>query len=399
MAKTERWNLARLIHPSPAGGFFDTHFETGVLHVARENRSYYHSLLRMEEIDRVLTTLHLSHPAVHMANAAKDLKPGDYTYPSGLIDIARLYQEYADGGTIVLNNLEGSIPSLMDLCRSMEAEFSCRFQCNIYVTPGGAAQGLKTHYDTHDVFVLQIEGKKHWRIYDMPVERPFRGQEFTPEKYKPGDLTMEFVLHPGDMVYVPRGVMHDATSGEEDSCHITLGVLPTSWTDLLLEAIARVALEDSELRRTLPPGFAHQGFDRTAARGMFKELMARVTEKADVDGAFDHFAEDLVSTRHPLLYGQMQQIHALAKLTADDRAGARPNLLYHLSKTDTHVTVAAYGGRITLPLHAAEPLEHALTQDEYRIGDLPGDLDDPGKLVLVRRLVREGLVEILTTKR
>ncbi len=395
MANGARWDLARLIHPSAPRGFFESNFETGVLHVPREDRSYYHSLLRMAEIDRVLTTLHLSHPAVTMVNAAKELKPEDYTYASGLIDAARLYQEYADGGTIVLNNLEGSLPSLMDLCRSMEQEFSCRFQCNIYVTPGGAAQGLRTHYDAHDVFVLQIEGTKHWRIYDTPIVRPFRGQEFTPDKFPPGALTMEFDLHPGDMVYVPRGVMHDATSGAEDSCHITLGVLPTSWTDLLLEAVARVALDDAELRRTLPVGFARQGFDRTEARAFFRELLGRVVEKADFDAALDHFAEDLVSTRHPLLYGQMQQLAKLRALSVDDRASARPNLLYYLEKDGDRVTVAAYGGRITLPAHAAEPLEHALTHEGYRIGDLPGELDDPGKLVLVKKLVREGLVEIL----
>src|SRR5690606_538571 len=111
--------------------------------------------------------------------------------------------------------------------------------------------------------------------------------------------------------------------------------------------------------------------------------------------ALDHFAEDLVSTRHPLLHGQMAQIHRLASLTVDDRASARPNLLYHLRKDAESVTLAAYGGRITLPIHAAEPLEYALTNEGYRIGDLPGELDGPGKLVLVRRLVREGLVEIL----
>lgn len=395
MAKTERWDLARLISPSSPEAFFDAKFESGVLHVPREDRTYYHSLLRMPDIDRVLTTLHLSHPAVTMVNAAKELSADDYTYQSGLIDAARLYQQYAEGGTIVLNNLEGSLPSLMDLCRSMEREFSCRFQCNIYVTPGGSAQGLRTHYDTHDVFVLQIEGKKHWRIYDTPVERPFRGQEFTPDKYQPGALTMEFDLHPGDMVYVPRGVMHDATSGESDSCHITLGVLPTSWTDLLLEAVARVALEDSELRRSLPVGYARQGFDRSAARTRFRDLLERVIAKADLDAALDHFAEDLVSTRHPLLYGQMQQIHKLPGLSVDDRASARPNLLYFLDRTDEQVSLAAYGGRITLPIHAAEPLEYALTHEGYRIGDLPGELDDPGKLVLIRKLVREGLVEIL----
>lgn len=396
MTTRVRWDLSRLIHPSSTEAFFDGHFEAGVLHVPREDPGYYRSLLGMEDIDRVLTTLHLSHPDVHMVNAAKpDLDVGAYTYQSGLIDTARLYQEYAEGGTIVLNQLEGSLPSLMDLCRSMEREFSSRFQCNIYVTPGGAAQGLKTHYDTHDVFVLQIAGAKRWRIYDMPIERPFRGQDFTPDEYTPGELTMEFELRPGDMVYVPRGVMHDAISTDEDSCHITLGLLPTSWTDLLLEAVARVGLEDSELRRTLPPGFARPGFDRGPARAFFEELLARVAEKADLDGALDHFADDLISTRHPLLYGQMQQIHRLQDLTIDDRVSPRPNLLYQLTRDDERVTVACYGGTMSLPLHAAEPLEHALTHEDYRVGDLPGDLDDAGKIVLVRKLVREGLVEIL----
>lgn len=397
MSRPDRWNLARLIAPSTPEGFFDKHFENQVLHVPREDRGFYDSLLSMEDIDRCLTTLHLSHPSVHMVNAAKpDLSTGDYTFPSGLIDAARLYQEYSDGGTVVLNQLEGSLPSLMDLCRSMEARFSCRFQCNIYVTPGGAAQGLKTHYDTHDVFVLQVAGSKHWNIYDTPIERPFRGQDFQPGEHTPGDKTMEFDLNPGDMVYVPRGTMHDATTGADDSCHITLGVLPSSWTDLLLESIARVGLEDSELRRTLPPGYAQQGFDRTEARKFFTFLMERVMQKADFDSALDHFATDLVSTRHPLLYGQMQQVQRLGDITVDDRAMPRPNLLFHLSKTETQVSVAAYGSTITLPIHAAEPLEHALGADDgYRIGDLPGDLDDAGKLVLVRKLVREGLVEIV----
>ncbi len=394
MSSPARWDLARLIHPEAPDGFLDDHYESKVLHVPREDASYYDSLLSMEEIDRVLTTLHLSHPAVRMVNAAKpELSTSDYCYPSGLIDAARLYQEYSDGGTIVLNNLEGSLPRLMDLCRSMEARFSTRFQCNIYVTPPDA-QGLKTHYDTHDVFVLQIAGTKHWAIYDTPIEVPFRGQEFTPDTHTPGDKTMEFDLRPGDMVYVPRGVMHDAASTDEASCHITLGVLPNSWTDLLLEAVARCGLSNAELRRSLPAGFARPGYDRDAARAHFKRLLASVVEHADFDAALDHFAEDLVSTRHPLLEGQMQQLQRLDRLSVDDVASARPHILYHLTKTDERVTLAAYGGQISLPIHAAEALEHAVSHEGYRVGDLPGDLDDAGKLVLVRRLVREGLVEI-----
>src|SRR5690606_22867811 len=145
-------------------------------------------------------------------------------------------------------------------------------------------------------------------IYDRPIERPLRGQAFDPREHAPGAPTMEFGLHPGDLVYVPRGVMDDATGGGDYRRPNTLGAPPTSLADLLLEAVARVALEDPELRRSLPVGFARPNFDRTEARATFRELLERVVTKADFDAALDHFADDLVSTRHPLLYGQMQQI-------------------------------------------------------------------------------------------
>ena len=96
-----------------------------------------------------------------------------------------------------------------------------------------------------------------------------------------------------------------------------------------------------------------------------------------------------------VLTGASLAVATALLLFADDRAGPRPSLLFHLEKDDERVRVMAYGGQISLPVHAAESLEFALTTDEYRIGDIPGDLDDPGKLVLIKKLVREGLVEVL----
>lgn len=388
------YDLARLIHPVSNQVFFEKHYESEVLHIERGDQAYYQDLLSLDEIDRVLTTLHLTRDSVRMTNAAVEIKDQDYTYPSGLIDAARAYQLYADGATFILNNLEVSLPSLADLCRSLEREFSSRFQCNIYVTPKDS-QGFKVHFDSHDVFVLQIAGVKEWRLYDKHIERPLRGQAFEPEKHIHGERTATFNLYPGDVVYIPRGIMHDAVGVEGDSCHITLGILPQTWTDLMLEVVARVAIIDPELRRSLPVGYAHQHYDRSQAKAFFRQLLTSIAEKSDFDGALDHFAQDLVSTRHPLIYGQLRQIQKLADLTADDKASARPNILYHLKREGEKVTLSAYGGLITLPEHAGEPLEYALTHEGYRIGDLPGDLDDPGKVVLIRRLVREGLVRIL----
>ncbi len=383
--------LSYICHPHTADDFVTNYFEKKPLLIRRTDPNYYEKLLNWEMIDHVITTLHLSHPQISMVDSRTRLDPKEYCYPSGLIDAARLYQRYADGASIILGNLESGLPSMSNLCRSMEAEMSQRFQANIYVTPPHS-QGLRSHWDSHDVFVMQISGEKKWMLYDTPVELPFRAMHFDPEIYKPNEPTMDFTLKAGDMLYVPRGVMHDACTEDVHSMHITLGVLYTSWMELLLEAAAAVGTEHASLRESLPAGFARPDFDRTEARATFKRLLNQIVEHADFDRALDHFADDLVSTRHSLLEGQLAQITRIGELSLDTVCRPRPNLLYRLRKTDEHVVLSCYGGNITLPIFASEPLEYALETKGFKVGALPGDLDDDGKLVLVRRLVREGLV-------
>jgi len=388
----ETYELSRLIDPVTKEDFFANYWENQPLLVTREDPSFFNGLLTAAQLDDVITNLHLSFPDIRVVNAASPVQASDYTYPSGLIDIARLYQQYEAGGSISLSNLEGHLPIMANLCRSLEREMSSRFQANVYFTPHNA-QGLRSHYDNHDVFVLQLEGSKKWTLYDTPVELPFRGEEFHPEVVgPPGDITMEFELQAGDMLYLPRGIMHDATATDEDSLHLTVGVIFTSWMELILEAVATVGIDDPRFRRTLPPGFALPNYDRTAARAQFKEMIHTIAEKVDFDGALDHFAEDLISTRHSLLHGQLFQIRRLSELTLESRVERRPNLLYKLREDDELIYISCYGGTTKLPEHVKEPLVYALSTDSFCVRDLPGDLDDEGKMVLARKLIREGLL-------
>jgi ribosomal protein L16 Arg81 hydroxylase len=388
------YSVSKLIAPIPVDQFFREHWERKPLIVRRKQPGYYGDLLSLREFDRVISTQTLMHPQAFVTNAARQVQPEEYIHANGAIDVARTYQQFADGGTIVFNQLEHFIPPLADLCRALEREISTRFQCNIYCTPA-KAQGFPTHYDSHDVFILQVHGTKHWILYNTPVELPFKGQPFRRDETPKGEKTDEFDLEPGDMLYLPRGVMHDAHTLEGETLHITLGALATTWTEILLEAVAKVALGDPDFRRTLPVGFAHTEFDRSKSRAYFESLMKRVLERADFDGAMDHFADDLVSTRNALLEGQMEQILRLSTLTVSDRAGARPNLVYRWRIQDEQFVVSCYGAEMRLPEHAAEPARYALETPSFVISDLPGDLDDAGKLVLVKRLVKEGMVRVL----
>jgi ribosomal protein L16 Arg81 hydroxylase len=390
---TTTYTFDKLIAPFSREQFFSEYWEKKPLLLRREDSAYYTELLSLKILDRVLTTQTLQGDTAFIANAQKQVSREEFTFPDGVVDVARLFQQFAEGGTIVFNQLHTYVPMLADLCRSLERELSTRFQTNIYLTPT-KAQGFPSHYDSHDVFILQVHGTKHWILYDAPIELPFRGQPFQRNETKIGAVSAEFDMRPGDMLYMPRGILHDAQTRETETMHITVGVLQTTWTELLLEAVAKVATSEVDFRRSLPPGFARTEFDRTQARAYFKSLLQRMVERADFDGALDHFADDIVSTRTALLEGQMEQILRLPSVTPNDSAGGRPNLLYRWRQDGEQFVVSCYGAEMRLPGHAAEPARYALDNARYRIADLPGDLDDAGKLVLVKRLVREGMVRV-----
>ena len=160
-----------------------------------------------------------------------------------------------------------------------------------------------------------------------------------------------------------------------------------------METFARVGLDDPKLRQSLPIGFARPDFDRTQARETFKEMLQYALERLDFDQALDVYIDDIISTRHPLLPGQLfQALKSQSLESVDQRAGVRPNILFRFSETEEHIVLHCYGNDIRFPRFAAEPLRFVLNQQDFRIADLPGELDDAGKLVLVRRLVKEGVV-------
>jgi hypothetical protein len=245
------------------------------------------------------------------------------------------------------------------------------------------------------VFVLQITGSKRWTLYGTPVELPLRGQDFDPSLHARGEPTLDFELEAGDFAYIPRGVVHDACSSETTSLHITVGVLHYTWTDLLLESIADVSLNDPAFRKALSPGFARQDFNRAQARGIFRDLLLRLSEKSDLDAMLDGFADEFISQCPPLLRGQLGQIANLDRVVIDTVVGARTSVVSHVRTDGEATSVDCYRRKITSPAHVTEAVHFALRNSRFTCRELPDDLDEAGKLTLVRRLIREGLLMVL----
>lgn len=384
-----------LIDPITPEVFFRDYYEKAPLLIRREDRKTYLPLLSIADIDRMLATTVNCYPDIFMVDAARDLTPDKYAIegaqPNFRLDLPRFYELFRTGATVSISHLHERHAPLADLCRACESVFSSQFQTNIYLTPPNA-QGFKIHYDSHDVFVLQCEGTKEWHVYDTGVELPLHGMKFNPEKHKSGPETQTFTINAGDLFYCPRGLYHAARSTDTTSLHITLGLIGTTWADVIMEAVAKACTEDVAFRSNLPAGFAKAGYDRKAAEATFKSLVNRFAKGAELGPVLDRFVSDFVSSRRVDHAGSLSESAHPSVITAASRFTARPHLVYALRVEGDNAEVMYGSTKITLPAFTHDAIAAALKGKAFAVRDLPPPLDEEGKVVLVRRLVREGLL-------
>jgi hypothetical protein len=388
-------SLQWLIDPIEPTRFFTDFYERKSLLIERQQPSKFASLLSIEAVDHFLSTTNPSCSDVFLVDAARDLKPEDYSSPgsqaSARIDLPRVYELFGTGATISLSQMHERLSSLADLCRAMEKTFSSHFQTNIYLSPRHA-QGFKTHFDSHDVFVLQVAGSKLWTLYEGGIVLPLRGQAFDPDIHTPGSPTREFTLQAGDLLYCPRGLYHSARSTDETSLHITLGLIGKTWADVMMEAMAAACLASPAFRANLPIGFANTGFDPGQAAIIFRTLIETFARDAELTPILERLAEDFVTSRHPPLSGCLQELQGARPLSIESTVRCRPDLVFLTREEDESLVVLFGPTEIIFPSSAREAVIFALSGTPFVVDDLPGQLDDAGKVVLTRRLLREGLL-------
>lgn len=382
---------AWLIDPLSTTEFERDYYERRLCRVERKASRYYAELLSVTDLDTVLGTHSTSFPDISLVRGDGDVSRDEYTNDNGRVQPLDVARQFDDGATVVFRQLQKRVPTLARLCVALGRSFSSRVQTNVYLTPPDA-QGFAPHWDTHDVFVLQVSGKKLWSIYDTKVRLPLRGQGFergTP----PGEVTDEFELGPGSAVYLPRGLMHSARSTGEASLHITLGLTAFTWAEFLVESVTAAALQEESLRRNLPREFAREEFPSAEQRRLLGEKMAFVQSRFDPAIVWRRFSDEILATDVPLFTDLFSQRFRQDQLTSRSRVRLRVGLLTETVNEGEVCLLRFCGREIRLPASAWPALQFAKTVDEFAVGDLPDSLDAEGKLTLVRRLVSEGVLQ------
>ena len=392
---TERDWYAWLIDPLPTAEFERDYYEQRLIHVQRKASPYYDELLCVADLDNVLGTHSAKYPDISLVRGDSDVSRSEYTSGAGRIqplDVARLFD---DGATVIFRQLQERVPALARLCVALGRRFSSRIQTNVYLTPAGA-QGFAPHWDTHDVFVLQLSGTKCWSIYDTKVRLPLRGQRFE-RGTLPGDVSDEFELGRGSAVYLPRGLMHSARSTDQASLHITLGLTAFTWAEFLVESVNAAALEEESLRRNLPHRFASEGFSAAERERLFGEKLSLVQSRLNPDVVWRRFSDEVLAADVPLFTDLLSQRFREDPLTARSRVRRRADLIVKAENEGETCLLRFSGHELRLPAHVWPALRFTTAADEFAVQDLPDCLDEEGKLTLVKRLVSEGILQRLET--
>lgn len=375
---------------------------------AGELASGFADLFSPAAVDELVSERGLRTPFLRMAKDGTVLPAGRFTRSGGagasIADQAaddKILAAMDDGATLVLQALHRSWPPLVDFGSRLADELGHPVQVNAYITPP-QNQGFAPHYDVHDVFVLQVEGRKRWVIHAPVVEAPLDNQPWDERK----DLVtaraaepplIDTVLEPGDALYLPRGTIHAASALGETSVHLTVGVHPLTRYHLV-KHLLDAAQDDAVLRTSLPMGVELS--DPAVLAQHLADTIAALHEQLDrasAGAAAEHLGTNLMQRTRPEPIGPLAQLAAAEALAPSGAVRLRSGLRVRL-ETDAGsgtIRLVLLDRTINLPIATTDALKTVLAAHPFRPVDLPG-LNPDEQLTVARRLLREGVLVPVT---
>ena len=352
--------------------------------VERHDTGDVEDLLSLDDVDHLLSATSLRVPAFRLAKDGKVLPSSGYTRRAtiggvpmtGIADARKVFAEFEGGATIVLQGLHRFWPPLTRLVRDLEVALGHPCQVNAYITPPGS-QGFARHSDTHDVFVLQSFGAKSWRIWP-PGEHDGDGREVD--------------LRPGSTLYLPMGTPHAARTQDTVSGHLTIGIQPTTWRSALTAAMSRV-LADTAYDERLPAGYVADPALLSKAVDERLHALRDSLAVADPTAVTDDLTDTFLTSRLPMLRGGLLDATRTSQLSDSSVLRRRPGSLCIVREEGDELVLLLGDRRLRMPRWLGPALREVIDRDQLTPADLP--IDEQSRLVLCRRLVREGMLEIV----
>lgn len=325
--------------------------------------------------------------------AGNGVGPADLASQGNYVQIGRLLGLVAEGGTLHIGNLQKYHSGALRLTRSLRNSFRCKVESDLWITRVNSFPAY-LHYDSHDIFTIQIHGSKRWRVYSS-IEVTEAQASPSLDWDSVADPIFDVILRPGDVLYMPAFTPHAVTTTEAYSVHVGVGVHPISWRELLEAVLDESRNTASSLQKSIPTWLGTADRSNTYL-GQLRELAAGTIDAAfpslvdqfiEGQSAGDSYYDEVGAPPFPGLLGdcidgstllcRRNGLFSRAWLSLDKRA--------HLEFSG--------GGLVKANASALEVFRFAAEYDgAFTAAQLTGELTLETKIILLTRLVEVGFL-------
>ncbi|GAA6136860.1 hypothetical protein NBRC116583_06070 [Arenicella sp. 4NH20-0111] len=378
------YTLKNILRPLTATQFFDDYWEQKPFIIKRRNANYYKSVLNLETLNEVFASRIFRAPDMRIFNNGEKKAFHEFSKKNKANGNVVL-KEFENGSTIIFENLDRNHLPLAKLIRNLENELHIDLRTNVYLTPAKAT-GFKAHWDTHCVLVMQVHGTKKWEIYDNPVPLPTENQKYSPKTGDQANHITSFLMEEGDIAYIPRGFVHQASAQDQASLHVTMGLRPLTVKDLLREVVNNVCKENVSLRNgILPKG----DFDE----GTLRDALVDVMKTADLGKYREKLYKKYILERYPILDTQLKSVVESSAIEQETGCKVKPHMVWKLFENESFVSLLFDGKSVHFPKEMKPSLSFFERGDAFSVDQIPG-LDLRSRQILAQRLVHEGFLEV-----
>ncbi|WP_338844666.1 cupin domain-containing protein [Massilia sp. W12] len=299
--------LVELLHTN---SFFQDVWERRELHLSSVfDTNGLQEIFPLSKFDEVLTSGALVSPHLDIVRDGKKCAAPFTVSPSPATDVGRVLHDLKQGATIRVAHIEHYLPSLSRFCRGLEQVLQIPIRANLYMTPP-FSQGFQPHFDLDDIFVVQVLGQKEWfwhPNYANQAALPNTDMPFVSSKHSLLGAPKPIMMKAGDVLYLPRGFMHEARTDEVASIHITFAPIGTTLGKFIEQMVRKLTISDVRLRRTV--SFApdqendEQVLDQLASE--IRSCLEGLTTRQALSEAAEFMRQSMSRHRNPDLQGKL----------------------------------------------------------------------------------------------
>ena len=396
MVEQSKYDLSWLLPGVGQERFFNDYWEKKPLHIRSGDPGYFNDFFTLKDMESALFSapVHSKDLAIFHQQKLR-LNNDEFFSGPGQVKASRIYDAYfTRGNTVCLHHPENNHHSVQALCRQLSHIFYSQVISSLFLGPPDST-GLDVHFDYYNAFILQLSGKKRWRLYDFVSENPSCDKDrFKLDKTTLGQPVLDVVLEQGDILYFPRGMPHEPFCLDSHSLHMTVGVKTHTWADMLHRSIDNLRDTNALFRQSLPPIEVmrrHPG----DYQSLLQRMIANMQELSDIEELITSLEENYYLTRPARLDGHLTMAERIDGLNPDTGLRHRTALTPQIKETKDHVEILFEGAKVQGPLSVSHALKFIAANPGFTLSQISEQLTAEAKINLVAKLIQSGLLTVV----